>query len=264
MIDNPLGILVVLPTLGERLDFLAQTLDSVVAQRESVRLTLVVVSPPTATAARELALTYGAVLVDDPKAGISAAINRGIEARNGEQYYAWIGDDDLYLPGGLALLLNRLEADPDAVVAFGACEYIDPQGRVLWTSAAGRLATFVLPWGPDLIPNPSAMIRLDALEAIGGFDEHLKFALDLEAFLALRRHGRFLSTREAVAAFRWHPDSLTVSDRLGSSRESEMVKRRHLPAVLRPISRLWDVPVRWASSLAASRVTARARRVAAD
>lgn len=164
--------------------------------------------------------------------------------------------------GGLALLLNRLEGDLGAVVAYGGCQYVDPEGRVLWTSAAGRLATFLLPWGPDLIPNPAAMIRLDALEAIGGFDEQLKFALDLEAFLALRSHGRFLATREPVAAFRWHPESLTVSDRSGSSRESEMVKRRHLPAVLRPISPLWDLPVRWASRLAAARVTARARALA--
>lgn len=256
------GILVVLPTLGDRLEFLKQTLDSVDAQRASVRLRLVVVSPPTAHDARALAEQYGAVLVDDPRAGISAAINRGLEARDGERYYAWIGDDDLFLPGGLALLQNRLEGDPRAVVAYGGCQYIDPEGRVLWTSAAGRLATLLLPWGPDLIPNPAALIRLDALESIGGFDEDLKFALDLEAFLALRKHGRFLATREPVAAFRWHPDSLTVSDRSGSSRESEMVKRRHLPRALRPFSPIWDLPVRWASRVAASRVTARARAAA--
>lgn len=256
------GILVVLPTLGDRIDFLKQTLDSVAQQRELVDLTLVVVSPPSATAARELAESYGATLVDDPKTGISAAINRGLEARNGERYYAWIGDDDLFLPAGLSTLQARLERDPSAVVAYGGCQYVDPEGRVLWTSAAGRLATFLLPWGPDLIPNPAAMIRLDALEEVGGFDEDLKFALDLEAFLALRAHGRFISTKVPVAAFRWHPDSLTVSDRLGSSRESEAVKRRHLPAWLRPISPLWDLPVRYASKFAAQRVTARARTLA--
>lgn len=255
----PAELLVVLPTLGDRLEYLKHTLDSVAARREEIPLTLAVVSPPSAVEARALARSYGAVLVDDPKTGISAAINKGLEVRRGERYYAWIGDDDVFLPGGLTLLKGMLDAAPDAVVAFGGCDYIDPDGRVIWTSAAGRLATFLLPWGPDLIPNPSAMIRLDALEKIGGFDETLRFAMDLEAFLALRDKGRFLSTRTAVSAFRWHPDSLTVSDRTGSSKESEMVKRRHLPSVLRPISILWDLPVRWASRLAASRVTARAR-----
>lgn len=263
MSHAPAELLVVLPTLGDRLEFLRQTLDSVVAHRETIPLTLAVVSPPSAVEARALAASYGATLVDDPKAGISAAINKGLEVRTTEQYYAWIGDDDLFLAGGLELLKAMMDAAPDAVVAFGGCDYVDPEGRVLWTSAAGELATFLLPWGPDLIPNPSAMIRLDALEAIGGFDENLRFAMDLEAFLSLRAQGRFLSTRIPVAAFRWHPDSLTVSDRTGSSRESEMVKRRHLPAALRPISIVWDLPVRWASRLAASRVTARARALQA-
>lgn len=256
------GILVVLPTLGDRLEFLRQTLDSVAAQRAEVDLTLVVVSPPSAQEARAIAQTYGAVLVDDPRAGISAAINRGLTARSSERYYAWIGDDDLFLPGGLALLQRLLEADRGAVVAYGGCAYVDGNGRTVWTSAAGRLATFLLPWGPDLIPNPAALIRLDALEAIGGFDEGLRFAMDLEAFLSLRRHGSFKASRTLVAAFRWHPDSLTVANRRDSSRESESVKRRHLIRPLRPLAVLWDVPVRWASGYAASRVTARARAAA--
>jgi len=252
------GILVVLPTLGDRLDFLRVTLDSVAAQRDDVDLTLVLVSPPSAESAREMAKSYGAVLVDDPREGISSAINRGLGARTDEEYYAWVGDDDLFRPGGLALLQAKLEADPSAVVAYGACDYIDPAGRTLWVSAAGGLAKLLLPWGPNLIPNPAALIRFDALTAIGGFDEKLRYAMDLEAFLALRRHGRFIATKTPVAAFRWHPDSLTVANRRASSEEAEAIKRRHLPRVLRPISPLWDVPVRWASSYAASRVTARA------
>ncbi len=256
------SVLVVLPTLGDRLDFLAQTLESVHAQRTAVDLTLVVVSPPGATAARELANSYGAVLIDDPKQGISAAINCGLRARTDERYYAWIGDDDMFLEGGLGLLRDMLESDERAVVAYGGCRYIDPEGRTVWTSAMGKLALFLLPWGPDLIPNPSAMIRFDALEAIGGFDESLRFAMDLDAFLSLRKHGRFLATRKFVSAFRWHPDSLTVSDRSGSSSESEAVKRRHLPRWLRPLSPLWDVPVRLASRRAASNVTAKAKALA--
>ena len=44
--------------------------------------------------------------------------------------------------------------------------------------------------------------------------------MDLDAFLKLRRRGRFVWTRETVSAFRWHAESLTVSDRSASSRES--------------------------------------------
>ena len=252
-------ILVILPTLGDRLETLEETLHAVDEQRSDVDLTLVVVAPATATAARELAARHGAVLVDDPKEGISAAINRGLAARTDESFYAWIGDDDLFRPHGLATLKSLLDANAAAVLAYGGCEYIDPTGRILATSNAGWLALLLLAWGPDLIPHPGTMIRLDALEAIGGFDVKLKYAMDLDAFLKLRSHGSFAWTRTTVSAFRWHPDSLTVANRLASSLESEMVKTRHLPKPLRGLSPLWNHPIRWASSFAARRVSAQAR-----
>lgn len=252
-------VLVVLPTLGDRLDTLRITLGSVNEQRTDLALTLVVVAPPGATAARELAASMGALVVDDPKEGISAAINYGLAARTVEKYYAWVGDDDLFRPGGLLTLRTVLEASPGAVLAFGGCDYIDPEGRTITVSNAGRLATFLLPWGPDLIPHPGTMIKLDALETIGGFDRELKYAMDLDAFLKLRSHGSFVWTRRSVSAFRWHAESLTVANRLSSSREAESVKRRHLPAALRPVSGLWHRPIRWASAVAAGRVNAKAR-----
>ena len=252
-------VLVILPTLGDRLESLQETLDAIDVQRETVELTLALVAPVSAVAARELAAAHGAVIVDDPKSGISEAINCGIRARTNEEYYAWIGDDDLFRPGGLALLKGMLDADHGAVLAYGGCDYIDPAGRTLAVSNAGALAKFLLPWGPDLIPHPGTMIRLDALEAIGGFDRELKFAMDLDAFLKLRSYGRFIWTRTPVSAFRWHPDSLTVSSRLKSSEESERVKRSHLPAILRPLSPVWNYPIRWSSAFAARRISSRAR-----
>lgn len=252
-------VLVVLPTLGDRLETLEETLISVNEQRVDVGVTLVVVAPPAAVRARALARSLGAVVVDDPKKGISAAINCGLAARTNETYYAWVGDDDKFRPHGLATLRTILESQPTAVLAFGGCDYIDARGRTIASSRAGGLANFLLSWGPDLIPHPGTMVRLDALEAIGGFDAGLTFAMDLDAFLKLRSYGTFAWTRKSVSAFRWHPDSLTVANRLDSSREAELVKRRYLPRGLRAVSGLWHRPVRWASTFAASRVNARAR-----
>ncbi len=258
--SNP-TVLVVLPTLGDRLETLAQTLESVAVQRADVNLTLALVAPTSAVAARKLGESMGALIVDDPGTGISEAINRGIDARTTETYYAWIGDDDLFRPGGLRELIALIEGEPRAVVAFGGCDYIDAEGRTITTSNAGRLALVLLPWGPDLVPHPGSLIRLDALREIGAFDPLLKYTMDLDAFLKLRAHGKFIWTRKSVSAFRWHPESLTVSNRLASSREAERVKRRHLPAVLRPVSGLWHRPIRWASAFAANRVSALARKL---
>ena len=244
-------ILVILPTLGDRLDTLEETLKSVELQRMDQSLSLTLVTPVSAVKARELGKQYGATIVEDPGVGISAAINAGLESRNGEKYYAWIGDDDLFRPGGLKRLVHLMEHNPRNVVAFGGCDYIDGEGNILGISNAGPLALFLLPWGPDLIPHPGSLIKLNALEKIGGFDVGLKYVLDLDVFLKLRSLGKFVYTRESVSAFRWHSESLTVSNRLASSKEAEKVKRSHLPKYLRPISYLWSYPVRWASAVAA-------------
>lgn len=252
------SILVVLPTLGDRLLTLRQTLESIRIQRRDVTLTLVVVAPESATAARDLALQFGAKLVDDPKTGISEAINRGIAARDGEEFYAWIGDDDVYREGGLLTLRNLFDENARAIVAYGGCDYISPSGSIIASSRAGKFAQFLLPWGPDLIPHPGAMIRLDYLEAIGCFDPKLKYAMDLDAFLKLRKLGEFACTREIVSGFRWHPDSLTVASRQRSSLESESVKSSHLSSWVKPFRFLYQHPVRWASAFAARQVSRRA------
>jgi glycosyltransferase involved in cell wall biosynthesis len=252
-------ILVILPTLGDRLESLEETLASIDNQRSTVSLRLVVIVPVVAVAARELAKNHGATIVDDPGTGISEAINVGIAVRDGEDFYAWIGDDDLFRQGGLHLLKSLLDNEPRAVLAYGGCDYIDVRGNILGRSRAGKLAQIILAWGPDLIPHPGSMIRLDDLEAVDCFDATLKYAMDLDLFLRLRPRGRFVCTKTAVSAFRWHPDSLTVAGREKSSAESEAVKARYLPLWLRPFSGFWVVPVRWASSLAARSVSTRAR-----
>jgi len=256
-------VLVVIPTLGDRVEHLREALSTVDAARKEVDLTLVVVLPATANEARTLAESLGARVVEDPRRGISEAINAGVRTATDEEYYAWIGDDDLFRPGGLGALRRLLDSHPRAVVAYGACEYIDPVGRVIATSRAGRAAQWLLPWGPDLIPHPGSMIRLDALRAVGLFDTGLKYAMDLDVFLKLRSRGPFVAMRRPVSAFRWHPDSLTVANRQASSNEAEQVKMRHLPPLIRPISPLWHVPVKWAASVAARSVSKRARLLAA-
>lgn len=251
-------VLVVLPTLGDRLEYLEETLATIDAERAEVDLTLVVVLPVGAVRARSIAEAHQAVIVEDPRRGISEAINAGIRAATSEEYYAWIGDDDLFRPGALAQLRDLLEANLDAVVSYGGCEYIDPEGRLIGTSRAGRAAQWLLPWGPDLIPHPGSMIRLGALRDVGLFDTSLKYVLDLDVFLKLRSRGRFVCTRQSVSAFRWHPNSLTVANRAAASAEAEAVKRRHLPQLLQPVSPVWHVPVKWAASIAARGVSRRA------
>lgn len=258
----PSRVLAVLPTLGERLDTLHAAIASVVSQQREVDIHLVVVLPAAAQQAKKMAMSAGATVVDDPRRGLSGAMNAGISAASGEEFYVGLGDDDLLRPGGLQHLLRIADEIPEAVVYYGACDYIDAADRVIGVSRAGRLAAAILPWGPDLVPHPGTLIRLEALNSVGGFDPERRYAMDLDAFLKLRKVGRFVATRESVAAFRWHADSLTVAGRAASAKDALEVKKAHLPAWIRPLSHLWLRPIAWATEHAGRAVNSRARRMA--
>jgi GT2 family glycosyltransferase len=242
--------------MGQRLSLLEQSLASTKNQGSLAR---VVVVSPNLPEVKKLAKTYDADWLEDPATGIAAAVNVGLTAQAGEEFYAWVGDDDLFRPGALETLTELLDQNPQAVLASGVCDYILDSGHVLASNTAGAWGRFLLPWGPDLIPHPGTVIRMVDLDAVGRFDENLRFALDLDVFLKLKKRGPFVFTKKTVSAFRWHPDSLTVSDRAGSSREAMMVKSRHLPVTLRPFAWAWNYPVLWTAAVAAWLLVRRAR-----
>jgi GT2 family glycosyltransferase len=249
-------VLIVVPTLGQRIDFLRRTLASI--QGQSVPVDIVVVAPGTALEARALADEVGASVLDDP-GGLSAAINLGLmQAHAHHEYVNWLGDDDTLTKGSLAAVSAALDANHRASVAFGQCLYVDEDDNPLWVSQAGRAAPWILPWGPDLVPQPGMLIRRAAWQAVGGLDESLRFAMDLDLLLKLKRWGPLVAVPRIVSTFRWHVESLTVSDRTASLAESEAVKRRYLPKALIPMAPSWEAPVRWATRRAAATVNERA------
>lgn len=252
-------VLVVLPTLGERIPTLCEAVASVVEQGPLVRLVVVSSSEDV----RVIAAEAGATLIEDPRSGLAAAMNAGLAARGDEEFYVGIGDDDLLRPGAVKHLVALADARPDAAVIYGACDYIDADNRVIGTSRAGVWASRILAWGPNLIPHPGALIRLDPLVAGGGFDVTLPYTMDLDAFLRLKAVGRLVPTSRVVSAFRWHPGSLTVAGRRRSAREAMTVKRRRLRQPARALAPLWLVPVAVATEYAGRVVDWRARRLPA-
>ncbi|MBK9738946.1 MAG: glycosyltransferase [Actinobacteria bacterium] len=254
-------ILLVVATLGERIDFLRETLTSIRGQ--SVASDVVIVAPAGKELVSALAAEFGAELIPDP-GSLTGAINLGMaSARAGHDYVNWLNDDDLLEPGSLAATVGALDADRTAVVAFGACRYIDPEGRELWISKAGPWAPRVLKWGPDLIPQPGMLVRRSAWDAVGGLDESFRFAFDLDLLLKLQKLGGLVDVGTVVSSFRWHPDSLTVGDRTTNIEESERAKRLALSPTARRIAWLWEAPVRVATRAAANEVQRRARRASA-
>lgn len=237
-------VLMVVPTLGERPGLLRLSLTSIRAQ-DGVDLDLVLVAPPSPPIS-EIGREFGGRVVEDPRRGLSAALNVGIEAAGPDStYFGWLGDDDLLRPGALKTCTQALQARPDAVLAYGWCDYINADGTIFFVSRAGKWADRTIRFGPNLLPQPGSLMRLDLVKRVGGVDETLKYSMDLDLFLKLRQHGPFISVPQTLAAFRWHDDSLTVSQEKKSLDESDQVRRRYLPRLASLSWPIWRWPFRW-------------------
>jgi GT2 family glycosyltransferase len=258
---SPARVHIVVPTIGTRLGFLERCLQSIRAQDLPVDITLVA---PLTDDLRNIAERFNANLLADP-GSLAGAINVGVaSATEQHDFVNWLGDDDLLEPGSIRRTVAALDANPSAVVAYGACRYIDEDDKELWVSKAGPWASRILSWGPDLIPQPGMLIRSDAWRAVGGLDESYHFAFDLDLLLKLKQQGALVDVGGIVSSFRWHPDSLTVGDRTTNLEESERAKRASLSPTARKLAWIWEGPVRVATRAAANEVGRRARKLQAE
>jgi hypothetical protein len=243
---------IVVPTLGRRPEFLLQSLRSIAAAGECF---VSVVAPKDFDASDLIADGLVDQKIDEVGKTLPAAIEQGIGALPSEiRYVNWLGDDDLLRPGALTTAENFLVEHPKSSAVYGRCDYVDEGGETIWTNRSGRWAAPLLRVGPDLVPQPGSLVRRSAFEAIGGLRTDLGWAFDLDMFLRLARNGRLSFVPKTLAAFRWHPDSLSVGQRDDSVREASQVRREHLASWVRPLSFLWEPPVRWATMRAGNYV----------
>ncbi|OJX62637.1 MAG: hypothetical protein BGO95_07920 [Micrococcales bacterium 73-13] len=247
--------LVVVPTLGRRLDYLRESLGSIRAAGDA---RILLVAPAAFVADELIAEGLADAKSDERRPGLTAAINQGFaEAGDEIEYLAWLGDDDRLHPGALEDAVEALDRRPRASGAYGACDYIDGEGRQVWRNRSGWWAAPLLRLGPNLVPQPGSLFRRSAIEEVGPLREDLGWAMDFDLFIRLSKVGRLVYLPRTVADFRWHADSLTVRARRESVREASAVRVSHLPAWLRPVSAVWEAPVRWATLRAAGLVKGR-------
>jgi GT2 family glycosyltransferase len=197
----------------------------------------------------------------DPRKGLPAAINFGIKALPSEvEFVNWLGDDDLLSKDALFVAEELMSQESQPVMVFGACNYIDSNGEVIWTNHSGQWAVPLLRFGPDLVPQPGALFRRSAFDAVGGLSTDFGWAFDFDLFIRFSKLGKLKYIDRTLASFRWHPESLSVEHRRMSVAEASAVRIRHLPAFLRWISGVWEFPVKLATLRAGKTVSSKARK----
>ena len=120
--------------------------------------------------------------------------------------------DDVALPDRFALQVEFLNANPNVVCVGGAHELIDEKGRfltqLLLPEHDKQIQQLALA-GHGSICNPCAMIRRAALIEIGGYDETLSCAEDLDVWLKLGEIGTLANLKDTILKYRLLKSSIS-------------------------------------------------------
>lgn len=153
-------------------------------------------------------------LVTRPNKGIVQTLNQMLAIAQGE-LIARMDADDVAMPDRLARQVEFLRQHPEVVCVGGAQDWIDEAGRFLLhhpeAEQDAEIQQLALT-GQTPINHPSALIRRSALLQVGGYDESMYPAEDLDLWLKLGEIGKLANLKDTVLQYRQHNQS--VSERM--------------------------------------------------
>ncbi|MBV2350364.1 glycosyltransferase family 2 protein [Synechococcus sp. HK05] len=195
--------------------WLAETLLALVSAAQNLRWQLIAVDDGSTDSGghllRRLTAQWPAqqcILLRTPGIGVAAARNIAFRTTQAP-IIALLDADDVALPRRLQAPLQRLRAEPHLSHVHGGWLRVSPSGQTLstvepWRDGAGFDLRSALTHKAVL---PSAWtLRRDAFLAVGGFDESLSHAEDVDLLLRLAAAGHRGSwLNEPLVRYRVHP-----------------------------------------------------------
>jgi glycosyltransferase involved in cell wall biosynthesis len=167
-------------------------------------------------------LPPGVELLRQPNAGVAAARNAGAAAAR-TPLLLMLDADDRLRPHTLATLRAPLEADPGLGFAYGDADFFGAwSGRLAFPDFDGYRLLY------RSIVTATSLIRREAFEAVGGFDEALPGYEDWDLYLgALERGWQGRRVPEVVLDYRRHESSRLAGDRGDYRRRYRAIRSKH-------------------------------------
>lgn len=166
-------------------------------------------------------------VIHQPNRGIPKAANAGLAHCRGE-YVARFDSDDVSFPHRLATQVEFLDREK-AVCVGSAAELIDVKGRVLTTihppSEDGDIQRLQLVGHVSLL-QPSVMMRREAVQQVGGYDEMFPAAEDLDLWLRLGEIGSLANLPQPLIQYRMHAGGISETRRADQQRLMKLACQR--------------------------------------
>jgi len=167
------------------------------------------------------------VIVNQDNRWLTISLNRGIRVAKGT-YIARMDADDISEPTRLERQVEVFDRNPNVVLV--ACWYkvIDEKGNGLahrrLPNDGRQLARLLMHDNP--ICHGSVLMRKEAIEAVGLYDENLRYAQDYDLWLRMLRKGySFSIVPELLYRYRISPES--VAKLYLQRRYAALIKRGH-------------------------------------
>ncbi len=203
---------VVVPTLNSAAT-LDWTLCSLLNQRNCA-VRVVVADSGSTDGTLWICRKWGIRCVYAPPGSLYHAVNEGLKSLDTE-WMTFLNSDDVAYSHSYARLL-RLGDATGASLVYGHCDYMDLEGRFLftWRAAAPSQLPAMFRCGVLGFAQPCAIFRRSLFQNLGGFDDRYRHVADFVFFARAVLFGSSARrlTAPSVGAFRLHPGQLSARD----------------------------------------------------
>jgi glycosyltransferase involved in cell wall biosynthesis len=166
--------------------------------------------------------------VSEKDDGQADAINKGLKHVSGV-IFNWLNSDDYLEQGALLRCAKAYKKNPSVVGWVGGCRRIDTKGKVLSVIYPHSLNREDIGqnWYGSQFYQPSCFLSTKRVKEVGGLDQNLLIALDLDLWIKILGKGEFVSGKGIWSNAIIHADAKTQSLRLEVSLETSKVQNKY-------------------------------------
>jgi glycosyltransferase involved in cell wall biosynthesis len=197
--------------------YLREAMESVLAQTFSDFEFLIIDDGSTDGSLKilqEYAAKYSRIrIVSRPNKGLTNTLNEGLSLARGE-FLARMDADDICMPQRFERQIAYLKEHPDCVLVGSRVLLMDPEGlpirEMCLEQTHEEIDSAHLNRGWPVV-HPAAMMRMSALDQIGGYRDEFNTLEDLDLFLRLAEVGKLANLPDILLHYRQHFASVTHS-----------------------------------------------------
>ena len=217
MRDTGIKVTVLMPVHNAE-KYIAEAVSSVLAQTFK-DFELLIINDGSTDTSMDIVRSFNdsrIVIVDQPRKGIAATLNKGIELARGE-YIARFDADDLCYPHRLEKQLEFLTKNRDYILTGSDVDYIDERGKHLFyfrnrNRSDSDIRASIHIRCPFI--HSTVCYKTDVVRRVGGYDVKAHTFEDYFLWTRLIEYGKVSNLPQPLVAVRLNPESLSVDEKL--------------------------------------------------